>query len=176
MIAIKKFPFSLVALMALLVALGGCAALETDTNSDPATTGLSYYYDEFPDVPIPVDMSPEKDRFTILGKGGIRLGVQDFSGRVDQTSLVNAMQNYMLRDGWTLRSHFRATRSILVFEKPDRICSLYFVDGTFSTQMLVFVSPKLDDGDVNYQAPLAPAAPLTTDTAGSYSADQPLTY
>ncbi|MDL2272217.1 hypothetical protein LJC23_04205 [Desulfovibrio sp. OttesenSCG-928-I05] len=173
---IKKLPLSLVMLVTLCTALGGCAAFEADTNGDPANTGLNYYYDEFPDVPIPVDMSPEKDRFTIMGKGGVKLGIQEFSGRVDKTSLVNAMQNYMLRDGWTLRSHFRATRSILVFEKPDRICSLYFVDGAFSTQMLVFISPKLDDGDVNYQAPLAPAVPLSTDTSGGYSADQPLTY
>ena len=171
----KKLPLTHVALGVLLIMLNGCALLgDSASSTDTANTGLNYYYDEFPDVPIPVDMSANSDRFTILGKGGVKLGIEEFSGRVDHTSLVNAMQNYMLRDGWTMRSLFRAKRSVLVFEKPDRICSLYIVDGTFSTTMLVFVSPKLADGDVNYQAPLAPLAPATG--SSSLSSDQPLTY
>ena len=179
MVAIlKKFPLSHIALALALLMLAGCATTGGPA-ADAASMGRDYYYDEFADVPIPVDMTPEKDRFTILGTGGVKLGIEEFSGRVDVTSLVNAMQNYMLRDGWTLRSMFRANRSILVFEKPDRICSLYFVDGSFSTSMLVFVSPKLTEGDVSYQAPapLVPSSGVQSYPEGGFSnSEQPLNY
>jgi hypothetical protein len=174
---LKRLPI-LPAALALALALPAGCATTGGPAGDAINLGQDYYYDEFADVPIPVDMNPEKDRFTILGTGGVKLGIEEFTGRVDKTSLINAMQNYMLRDGWTLRSMFRASRSILIFEKPDRICSLYFVDGTFSTSMLVFVSPKLTEGDVAYSAPLPPTADgVRSYPAGGFSnTEQPLSY
>ncbi len=166
----------------LVTLLGGCATTSSPAQ-DPANIGQDAYYDEFGDVPIPIDMTPEKDRFTIMGKGGIKLGIEEFSGRVDKTSLVNAMQTYMARDGWTLRSLFRANRSIMVFEKPDRICTLYFTESSFSTTMLVFVSPLLQPGDVAYRQPLAapvvsePSAGVQSYPEGGFSnASEQLSY
>ncbi len=150
-------------LMAL--ALAGCfGSSSSDTGStagsaDTSAPARDYYYDQFPDVAIPVDMSASaKDTFITYTADGLKLGMQVFSGRVEMGSLITVMQRYMLRDGWNLRSVFRAHRSILVFERSDRICALYISEGLVYTEMLVFVSPRLTDGAAHNIAP-APAAP-----------------
>lgn len=141
--------------LAVSFVLGGCIPTSEGT-ADPTTTGLNYYYDEFSDVAIPKEMKVvPKKTFLTYSADGAKLGTQEFSGPVELGSLVTAMQSYMLRDGWTLRSVFRSHRSILIFERPDRMCSLYVDDGTFQTTMLVFVSPKLNDGALQYSVPSA---------------------
>ncbi|GHV50468.1 hypothetical protein FACS1894168_1610 [Deltaproteobacteria bacterium] len=151
-------------MLLLTFALGGCLESLTSSGSDTAEPAPAFYYDEFPDVPIPAEMSPDKaDTFITFTSDGLKLGTMNFSGRVELPSLVNAMHGYMLRDGWTLRSTFRSARSILIFERADRMCSMYVSEGVVNTNMLIFVSPKLPDGAVQYNAPVSRAAePLTS--------------
>lgn len=155
--------------------LSGCAG--TGSGDGDASSGLNYYYDEFKDVAIPKEMSPEKkETFITYTADGVKLGTQIVSGRVEMASLVTAMQGYMQRDGWTLRSVFRSTRSILIFEREDRMCSIYIGDGMMTTTMLIFVSPKISDGALQYSAPVsssteafAPSDPPISSSGGSYS-------
>ncbi len=169
----------------MILVLAGCAGsgASSDTASNPGSTpNRDYYYDQFPDIAIPVDMSvSNKDTFITYTADGLKLGIQLFSGRVEMGSLITVMQRYMLRDGWTLRSVFRAQRSIQVFERADRICALYISEGMLYTDMLVFVSPRLPDGAVHHITPApaadpAPSAPVSssggvqTYPAGGFSA------
>jgi hypothetical protein len=92
------------------------------------------------------------------------------------------MQGHMRRDGWTLRSVFRSSRSILIFDRPDRICSIYISEGLIDTSMLIFVSPKLVDGALQYSVPssastgaLVPGDPPMS-TGGSLSNDRVTVY
>jgi hypothetical protein len=100
-------------------------------------------------------MSPDKsDTFITYSGDGIKLGTQMFKGRVEIASLVNAMQGHLQRDGWNLRSVFRATKgAILIFEQQRKMCSMYIFEDLINTGMLVFVSPKLGDGALQYTAP-----------------------
>ena len=150
----------------LSLALGGCFGSGSDSGSDPLSAGLNYYYDEFPDVAIPREMTPEKkETFITYGADGAKLGTLLVSGRVDLPSLVTAMEGHMQRDGWTLRSVFRSTHSLLIFEKPAKMCSMYIGEGMMDTRMLVFVSPKLADGALQYSVPAATSMepPLPSD-------------
>lgn len=141
-------------LLILVIAFSGCSSLNNEGATDPISSGLTYYFAEFQDVPVPNDMKPEKkETFITYSRDGIKLGAQTFSGRVEMASLVNAMHNYMQREGWVLRSVFRSSRSIMIFEKPERMCSIYISDGIFETSMLIFVSPKLQDGALQYSVP-----------------------
>lgn len=163
--------YVIVSLLVLTVALGGCFGSDSGSGSaDPVSSGLTYYYDEFPDVAIPKEMKPEKkETFITYSAEGIKLGTQVVVGRVEMASLVSAMQSHMQRDGWVLRSVFRATRSILIFERPEKMCSIYIGDGMIDTSMLIFVSPRLTDGAMQY------SAPASTSTEPMISGDPPLT-
>ena len=157
--------FCTIVLMLLLsLALGGCIGSNSDSGSDPISSGLNYYYGEFPDVAIPNEMQPEKtDTFISYTGDGVKLGTQYFKGRVELASLVNAMQGHLQRDNWTLRSVFRARGAILIFEQPNRMCSIYIHEDLINTGMLVFVSPKLADSALQYSVPTSTSTePLGT--------------
>lgn len=144
----------LLSMLTLTIALGGCFNSDGDGASDPISAGLTYYFDEFQDVPVPNEMKAQKkDTFITYSGDGIKLGTQSFSGRVEMASLVNAMHSHMQREGWVLRSVFRSSRSIMIFEKPEKMCSIYIGDGMMDTTMLMFVSPKLQEGALQYSVP-----------------------
>lgn len=155
-------------LLATALVFTGCATTgSSDSSSSSSTSADSgsapareYYHEEFSDVSIPIDMDViSGETFITYSPGGMKVGIQEFKGRVDMTSLVGTMQRYMQRDGWTLRSVFRAKRAILVFEKPEKICSLAITDGLIYTNMIVFISPKLAEGDARNSSPAyTPAA------------------
>ncbi len=147
--------YTLLLMLLLSLALGGCFGSETDANADPMSSGLSYYYAEFPDVAIPNEMKPDQsDTFITYTGDGVKLGTQVFKGRVDMSSLVTAMQGHLQRDGWSLRSVFRAPKgAILIFEKQQKMCSMYLFEDIINTGMLIFVSPKLSDGALQYSVP-----------------------
>lgn len=166
----------------LSLSLSGCMPGSSDGGADPISSGLTYYYDEFSDVAIPKEMSPEKkETYITYSADGVKLGTLMVTGRVDLPSLVEAMRGHMQRDGWKLRSVFRSSRSIIIFEKADRMCSMYLSEGMFSTEMLIFVSQRLNDGALQYSVP-APASmepllpsdpPVTTGSGSSMSLPLP---
>ena len=158
-----------ITLLALSLALGACInSSSSSSGADPVVSEPAYYYDEFSDVPLPKEMRRvDKKTFITHNSDGTKVGTQEYRGRVELASLAAAMQSYMLRDGWTLRSTFRADRSILIFERPDRMCALYLEDGTFDTVLLVFVSPKLGDGALQYSVPSAASTPAMNNRSGN---------
>lgn len=151
-------------LLAISLVLGGCFGSESNSGTDPVSSGMTYYYAEFKDVAIPKEMTAQnKETFITYSSDGTKLGTQIFSGRVEMASLVEAMCGHLQRDGWDLRSSFRSTRSILIFERADRMCSIYIGDGMIETSMLIFVSPKLASGALQYSVPASTSTePLGT--------------
>jgi len=156
--------YAVLSMLILSFAVSGCFGSNSDSDADPMSAGLNYYYAEFADVAIPNEMKPDsKDTFITYTGDGVKLGTQIFKGRVEVTSLVAALQGYMHRDGWTLRSVFRANKgAILIFEQQHRMCSMYVFEDIFNTGLLVFVSPKLVDGALQYNAPVSSStAPIS---------------
>ena len=152
--------YTILSVFLLSLALGGCLpGTTTDGGEDPMSASLNYYYGEFPEVAIPNEMKSEpKDMFVSYTAEGIKLGTQHFKGRVDSSSLINALQGYMHRDSWILRSAFRGGKSaILIFERQQRMCSMYVYEDVINTGLLVFVSPKLAEGALQYNAPAVPS-------------------
>lgn len=143
----------LVMLLCFMVFLStGCASDGSFVNPFDSTDNGGgapanpYFFAEFPDVPIPNDVSEDSGKtFITFAPSGVKSGVQVFSGYgADSVSLMNSMRRNMAANGWTLRSLLRSKSSIMVFEKPDRICSVVVQEGVVSTTMLVFVSPRLE--------------------------------
>lgn len=164
-----------IAMVVLSFSLGGCIPGMSDSGADPVSSGLNYYYDEFSDVAIPREMSPDKkETFVTFNADGVKLGTLMATGRVELASLVDAMRGHMQRDGWALRSIFRSSRSIVIFEKADRMCSMYLSEGMFTTEMLIFVSLRLADGALQYSVPPASAPPAGAPMEAPLPSDPPL--
>ena len=129
----------------------GCASDGSFVNPFESNDGGNapanpYFFAEFPDVPIPNAVSEDSGKtFVTFAPSGVKSGVQVFSGYgADNVALMNSMRRNMASNGWTLRSLLRSKSSIMVFEKPDRICSVVVQDGMVSTTMHVFMSPRLE--------------------------------
>lgn len=150
----------------LMAGLTGCASDGSFKNpfasSEPPKTG-TYYFSEFPDIPIPNELSEQKsDTFVTFAPSGLKCGVQRFTGRVELVSLMNTLRRNMSSNGWTLRSLLRSKESVLVFEKPDRVAAMQITDGLVFTELRIFVSSRLDGdtGAVDISAfPATPSQP-----------------
>jgi len=150
----------------LVVLFAGCASDGSFKNpfasSDAAPVG-GYFFSEFEDIPVPNEMKEvSSDTVITFAPSGIKCGMQRFKGRVEVVSLMNTMRRHMANNGWTLRSLLRAQRSILIFEKHDRMAFIEITDGLLETEMRIVVSPRLEGDSVSldvrsYSASSVPA-------------------
>jgi hypothetical protein len=135
-------------LLLIAALLAGCASdgsFKNPFSEDGGSAAPAYYYSEFPDIPIPSEMSESRgDTFITFAPSGLKCGVQRFSGRVEVVSLMNTMRRNMASDGWAMRSLLRASESVLVFEKSDRLAALQISDGMINTDMRIFVTSRLE--------------------------------
>ena len=139
--------------MALILALAACSTLENKSSS-PAPSPVSKQaamgaYHEFEDVLIPKDMDlKDKDSF-VIQTVNFKSGILTYTGRVDPISLSNFFEANMVQDNWKQRSKMRYhTRTLQVFEKPDRDCIINIEDKTFNTQMEIIVAQRMSGGDI----------------------------
>ncbi len=114
---------------------------ETQPSSDAAPQTMDNYYD-FDDIPVPQEMKLQGDESFILETPSERSGVMVFEGKVEIQSLRSYYINNMARENWNMRSAIKSSRTILVFEKPGRYCIITMMDGRFSTQMEIWVTPR----------------------------------
>lgn len=141
-----------------IVTNSGCGAIMGADN--PGIGG--YYYAEFNDVPIPNEMSENKsDTYITYVAGGLKCGQQIFQGRVEKNSLITAMKQYMQKDGWSPRAaSYYGNKSLLTYEKNDKMATLLITDGTLFCTLQVNVSSRLSGSDVLHDS--AGSTPVTS--------------
>ena len=109
--------------------------------------GSEIYFDQFPDVPLPRDMSVDVSRSLIsVAQDGTKTGLVTVEGRVDKPSLANAMISNMHRQGWNLRGAVIGTKTIHLYEKGERYAVIYYYDQTTTAAMEIWVMTRLADG------------------------------
>jgi hypothetical protein len=134
---------------ALVVLFAGCASNGSFPNPfsacDNSAPSGGHFFSEFEDIPIPNEMREiSGDSVITFAPTGVKCGMQRFQGRVEMVSLMNTMRRSMANHGWTLRSLLRAQRSILIFEKHDRMAFIEIIDGMLETEMRIVVSARLE--------------------------------
>jgi len=132
-----------------LAALSGCANFPgtgnptpTSTSPQPAATSTTstLYYD-FPDVPIPNELSLVRDDSQVFQGSSFKSGVLAFKGRVDQGSLIGFFTTAMAKDNWKLLGSIRHRRSALMFQKPDRLCMITIYEKIYYTHVEIHLMP-----------------------------------
>ena len=135
-------------LICALLPLSGCAELNISNPFETkASDGSEVYFDQFPDVPIPRDMSVDAKRSLIsVAQDGTKTGLITVEGRVDKPSLANAMILNMNRQGWNLRAAAIGSKTMHLYEKGDRYVVIYYYDQTTTAAMEIWAMTRLADG------------------------------
>jgi hypothetical protein len=127
--------------------VGQTPSAPTSSTPPPGTTPASsaaaprpLFYD-FPDIPVPQELDLQPKESYVIQSGSIKTGILTLRGRVDLNSLINFFQMAMLREHWKPKGYFRYQRSVLIFEKPDKICVIRLYEDIFYTYVEIFVTP-----------------------------------
>ncbi|MFW5730150.1 MAG: hypothetical protein ACOCPN_04550 [Desulfonatronovibrionaceae bacterium] len=151
----------------LMLFITGCAAFQKDTPSDPEqntriqplddpplkdpplkdppeTEISSQIYYDFEDIPVPPEMELKAKDSILFESRNIKAGMLSFRGRVDSESLFNYFQVMMPEEGWRLLSYIRYGSYIQTFDKKDRLCIVRIISKSFTSELQIWISPKLD--------------------------------
>jgi hypothetical protein len=142
-----RFGWVLVTLVAVLVACGlaGCASTPWSSNSSSGTAGGGSQmrptaYD-FADVMIPNELELVSGSSYVFQGPKTKAGLLVFKGRVETKSVVDFFQTSMPRENWKFKGGFRYKRSVLVFEKPEKICLINIHEDLYYTYVEVYLTP-----------------------------------
>jgi hypothetical protein len=96
---------------------------------------------QFNDIPIPPHVEVQTKNSYVFQSGQIKMGFLTLRGRVDSNSLINFFVAALPHEGWRLKAQFRFNRSLLIFDKPDKVCVILMKEGTYYTYVEIYVSP-----------------------------------
>lgn len=144
----KRYLFPL-AMVLLFMVFTGCTASkengatspEPDTPPRSAEEATNTYFD-FDDIPVPKEMEIEPDDSILFHSPNLKAGAVVFNGRVEAISLFDFFINNMPKENWHLRSYFKYGRYIMVFEKPNKDCIIRIIDGSYKTELQIWVTPR----------------------------------
>ncbi len=140
----------------LVFSLSACATMGTRQQADDASAqqqnsyeqsyeNPNYYYD-FDDVLIPRELTPVDDEKYVFTDSRFHAGFRIFEGRVVAEDLYNFFANNMAKDNWKQTLSLKTVRSVLVFEKPNKSCTITIEDG-FKAKVTVFAIELLNAPD-----------------------------
>ena len=96
---------------------------------------------QFSDIPIPPEIDVQSKNSNVFQSGQIKMGFLTLRGRVDSNSVMNFFVAALPREGWRLKGQFRYNRSLLIFDKPDKVCVILVKEETYYTYVEIYVSP-----------------------------------
>ena len=157
--AIRRFGqfAGIFAVLVVFASFCGCAGLtgptygpgEMDTSSgERSVTGEQTpepIYHDFEDVLIPLELVVDKKNSFVYHAPGFKAGIVSLSGRVEVNSLIRFFENQMAKDNWRLMSVFKAPRTIMFFNKPNRSCIIIISEKQFKTEVDVCVVPTMEE-------------------------------
>ena len=139
-------------LICSLLPLSGCADLNISNPFETKSSdGSEVYFDQFPDVPIPRDMSVDAKRSLIsVAQDGTKTGLITVEGRVDKPSLANKPLHHRRCQARRYRQHQQdgaiGSKTMHLYEKGERYAVIYYYEQTTTAAMEIWVMTRLADG------------------------------
>lgn len=96
---------------------------------------------QFNDIPLPAEMKVQAKDSYVFQSGQIKMGFLTLRGRVDSNSIIDFFAAALPREGWRLKAQFRCNRSLLIFDKPDKVCTILIKEETYYAYVEIYVSP-----------------------------------
>lgn len=110
-------------------------------SASSSTAGHRPMFYDFEDIPAPAELDLVPSDSYVFQSGGYKAGVLTLKGRVDTNSLINFFQMAMPRENWKLKGGFRYRRSVMIFEKPDKVCVINISEKMYYTYVEIYVAP-----------------------------------
>lgn len=142
------------AVLTLFLFIFGCTGMKSEPREEtvyepvsapPETEAETSRYYDFDDIPIPREMKIDPGNSILFESGRLKSGMLNFTGRVDSDSLFNYFQVSMANEGWRLLNSIKYSTYMLAFDKPEKICIIRIVPKKFSSELQIWVTPKLDN-------------------------------
>jgi len=105
----------------------------------PPASGAKFA--DFQDIPIPPALSVQSKSSNVFQSGQMKMGFLTLRGRVDSDSVMNFFVAALPHEGWKLKGQFRYNRSLLIFDKPDKICVILMKEDMYYNYVEIYVSP-----------------------------------
>jgi len=115
-----------------------------DSTAPVSSTPTQPLFYDFPDIPVPHELAVQRNDSYVYQEGKIRAGILTFRGRVEAASLIRFFQMELPRKGWIPKGGFRYRRSMLLFEKVDKICVIDIYEKFFFTYVEIYVLPAAE--------------------------------
>ena len=139
--AISRYAVFAVALFALT----GCNAMKAKPASESAPSQQVYqedykdpnFYYDFDDILVPKELSPVSADMSVFDDETFKAGFRVFEGRVVNEDLINFFINNMAKDNWEKVAIYKSSKSILLYRKPTKRCTIQIEDG-FKTRVTIF--------------------------------------
>jgi hypothetical protein len=106
-----------------------------------STSSLRPMAYDFPDVLVPSELALVPGSSYIFQGPKTKAGLLVFKGRVEARSVIDFFQVSMPRENWQFKGGFRYKKSVLVFEKPEKICLINVSEGLYYTYVEVYLTP-----------------------------------
>jgi len=108
--------------------------------ASPSLPGGAKFLD-FNDIPIPREIKVQPKNSYVFVSGQIKMGFLTLRGRVDSNSLMNFFASALPHEGWRMKAQFRYNRSLLIFDKQDKVCVIIIKEEAYYTYVEIYVSP-----------------------------------
>ena len=144
----RLFPVILLLIITIGFSFSGCSSLSkknkkaTAPTSSTSTAVPAKYYD-FGDVLVPKELKVDKKSSFIYQAGGFSAGVLVLKGRIETSSLISFFETNMANDNWKIISSFKSEQTLLLFQKAQRWCVITITDGSYNTNVKIWVAPTL---------------------------------
>ena len=144
----RLYPVILLLIITIGFSFSGCSSLskKDDKATAPASstsTAVPALYYDFGDVLVPKELKVNKKSSFIYQTGGFSAGVLVLRGRVETSSLISFFESNMVKDNWKIISSFKSERTLLLFQKAQRWCVITITNGSYNTNVKIWVAPTI---------------------------------
>ena len=132
-------------LVAALLCASACTTFQKSPGQEKAATpqkeGANVVFYAFPDIPVPKELTLQKERSFVYETPHVKAGVLVLGGNIDMTSLETYFKVNMAKNGWRFLNSYKYGNVILNFVKDDRVSTIRATRDSFKTTVEIWVGP-----------------------------------
>ena len=127
--------------LSLVLLFSGCTKMiHTEPSAEEGPTPIVTIR-EFPDVPIPKELDLDQRASFVYMTPEFATGSLVYNGNVDYDSLFKFFQETMAKNGWTLGASLKYTRTLMFYQKENRICLISMEMTALNIRVEIWVAP-----------------------------------
>jgi hypothetical protein len=132
-------------LAAALLCASACTMFQKSAGQEQPTTpqreAANVVFYTFPDIPVPKELTLQRERSFIYETPHLKAGVLVLTGNVDMASLETYFKTNMGKNGWRFVNSYKYGDVILNFAKDDKTSTVRMTRDPFKSTVEIWVGP-----------------------------------